>query len=590
MLAIIMVCTLMPVFTATAEDAPTYAVGDLIEYGTYPQTRVNETEALAAAAETALWCSYNYYFRGESENLENPSWYPYSYNHGDWMQFADFFCGGEKYRAVRFTQYRADQTTSEPVAEYSQQDDNGYYTDTTYYFRYEPLTWRVLDPAEGLIMCVSAIDAQPFHRTCCRKIHLTLFYQYRGEEHIPVCDYTQSSLRDWLNTDFFRTAFTDGQKDNLQVTHRDESTATGDLCNEFSNRVFLLSVAEVTNDAYGFSSDASVADPAKEASPTDYAMAQGYVSSNGWWLRSSEKRFDFNSVRNVFDGKPDKIDIDRAPLGGVRPVCRLSALMNDAAISDTLYSAAHEHMPDETVYENETEPTCTEIGTRDEVVYCVYCNYEFSRTQTSIPALGHKFTNYQEVAPTCTLNGHTAYIFCTRCGSYDSAPPEILPALGHSFTSVITTAPTCTEAGERTYTCERCPEIYTEEEPALGHGSMGYDVSSAPSTCTVRGYSMTVCIACGEIVDSQTYDIDPKNHRWGEWEVVLQATEEEEGLMRRTCLNDPEHVEERIIPRYEEDENGNPTQKIQEFIEHIESYIKGVIDWILRLFNFFGKK
>ena len=60
--------------------------------------------------------------------------------------------------------------------------------------------------------------------------------------------------------------------------------------------------------------------------------------------------------------------------------------------------------------------------------------------------------------------------------------------------------------------------------------------------------------------------------------------------MRRVCENDPAHVEERVIPMYEEDENGNPTQKIQEFIERIETYVKGVIDWILRLFNFFGKR
>ena len=150
--------------------------------------------------------------------------------------------------------------------------------------------------------------------------------------------------------------------------------------------------------------------------------------------------------------------------------------------------------------------------------------------------------------------------------------------------------PTCTAPGQIEYHCSICDNAVYEEIPALGHGSQGYNVTSAPSTCTVRGYKMTVCIACGEVTAYDVYDIDPNNHRWGEWEVIRQATETEEGLMRRVCENDPAHVEERVIPMYEEDENGNPTQKIQEFIERIETYVKGVIDWILRLFNFFGKR
>ena len=38
-------------------------------------------------------------------------------------------------------------------------------------------------------------------------------------------------------------------------------------------------------------------------------------------------------------------------------------------------------------------------------------------------------------------------------------------------------------------------------------------------------------------------------HDWGEWEVVNPATETEEGLERRYCKRDPEHFEERAIPK-----------------------------------------
>ncbi len=239
-----------------------------------------------------------------------------------------------------------------------------------------------------------------------------------------------------------------------------------------------------------------------------------------------------------------------------------------------------EHVPGEPVTENEVPATCTEPGSRDEVVTCVYCDYEFSRTQVTVPALGHDFFDIPAVAPTCTENGHTAYRMCARCAIWDPMP-EILyatghshgapvreneipagcltmgeydtviyctdcgaeisrehvyePALGHSFTSEITTPPTCTEPGVRTWTCIRCPESYTEAEPAPGHGTQGYNVSSAPSTCIVRGYSMTVCLACGEITAYETYGLDPDNHNWGEWTVITPATYLTEGLEQRTC-------------------------------------------------------
>ena len=47
--------------TAAAEETPAYAVGDHIQFGTYPQTQVEETEDLAAAAAAATWKSYGYY-------------------------------------------------------------------------------------------------------------------------------------------------------------------------------------------------------------------------------------------------------------------------------------------------------------------------------------------------------------------------------------------------------------------------------------------------------------------------------------------------------------------------------------------------
>ena len=43
------------------------------------------------------------------------------------------------------------------------QYNNNYYNETNYWFKFEPLQWRVLDASEGLVVSVKSIDAQPFN-------------------------------------------------------------------------------------------------------------------------------------------------------------------------------------------------------------------------------------------------------------------------------------------------------------------------------------------------------------------------------------------------------------------------------------------
>ncbi len=134
----------------------TYAVGDTIQYGTYPQSKVEETTALKNAADSAQWKSYGYYTgTGNYDGEMTPS---------DYMKFADFFVDSVKYRAVRIDKYRPFHTQGIPqtVKGNSSQFDNGYYCNTTYYFKYEPIIWRVGIPSLGYIQCIDIIDSQAF--------------------------------------------------------------------------------------------------------------------------------------------------------------------------------------------------------------------------------------------------------------------------------------------------------------------------------------------------------------------------------------------------------------------------------------------
>ena len=110
------------------------------------------------------------------------------------------------------------------------------------------------------------------------------------------------------------------------------------------------------------------------------------------------------------------------------------------------------------------------------------------------------------------------------------------------------------------------------------------------ATCTAAGsYDEVVyCTGCGYEFSRETKTVDAIGHTWGEWEVIQQATTEETGLMRRVCQNDPSHVEERVIPKLELDENNEPTSAIQAFIDSITSFFRGIIDWFLRLFKWLG--
>ena len=73
-----------------------------------------------------------------------------------------------------------------------------------------------------------------------------------------------------------------------------------------------------------------------------------------------------------------------------------------------------------------------------------------------------------------------------------------------------------------------------------------YDKVVTDPTCTEKGYTTYTCKKCG---DSYTGDYtEPLGHEFGEWETVQEATEDEAGLEKRTCVRCDEE-ETREIPR-----------------------------------------
>ena len=160
---------------------------------------------------------------------------------------------------------------------------------TVYYFKVEPIRWRILseENGEAFILCDSIIVNHVFDGN----------YSENDSNN-----YAESKIRAWLNSTFYETAFTSLQQSIILTTEVDNSLASaGDtsnpyVCENTLDKLFLLSYAEATNNSYGFSySKFYPYDSTKKMLTSDYSRAMGaYISTSSdfygigyWWLRSS---------------------------------------------------------------------------------------------------------------------------------------------------------------------------------------------------------------------------------------------------------------------------------------------------------------
>lgn len=342
LLAVLMLLTVAPLGVISfAEEVDNYEVGDHIQFGNYPQSEVKDEETLALLNKTEPdWKSYNYYSGNSSSGSMVSS---------DYMKYSDVTVDGLKYRAVCFTKYRPWNTRDEYAdAEYYQdeggeypnnsyQDENGYYMNTVYWFKFEPITWRVLDPYTGLVMSENILDSQAYNN-----------YIVAGdgnfygdpEKTYFASDYAESSIRDWLNNDFYNTAFTSSQKNNIETTHLTTKSTDNNTTYDSpdtDDKMFLLTYADTLKTSYGFSSKVNVG-AARKTVGSDYAKAQGlYVdvtadNCSPWLLRSHRGSYSYDRVTSG-GFVTYKHDVDHTD-DGIRPAFRLNKLESDISTAD----------------------------------------------------------------------------------------------------------------------------------------------------------------------------------------------------------------------------------------------------------------
>lgn len=141
----------------------------------------------------------------------------------------------------------------------------------------EPIKWRVLsvNGNDAFLLADQNLDLQPYH---------TEYEKITWEDSI---------LRRWLNTIFMWNAFTKDEQNAVietKITNDDNPYYGTEGGNETTDKVFLLSIAEVCNTAYGFNASYFTESQTRESSNTAYISSNEWMWATGesdrWWLRS----------------------------------------------------------------------------------------------------------------------------------------------------------------------------------------------------------------------------------------------------------------------------------------------------------------
>lgn len=173
--------------------------------------------------------------------------------------------------------------------------DNEYFGKNDFrYFKWESIRWRVLqnDGKTLFVMADKGLDSRAFN----------VGYDWS-------ITWENCTLRTWLNNDFYNMAFDDEEQKIIVL--QDVSNAPDPINghrnsgNDTKDKIYLLSITEVTNQTYGFCENLenterklSMDSKSRMMKTSDYAHAMGawictddrkYKGNCKWWLRTSCK-------------------------------------------------------------------------------------------------------------------------------------------------------------------------------------------------------------------------------------------------------------------------------------------------------------
>ena len=317
--------------------------GDYIYFGYWPQTCEKDETVIAKLNEMA----------GKPplpRDKENPyNWESHEGTTYMWQKIVIY--NGTKYLGVQMNDYRASGVYS--LRSYIMK--NGYFTLEVYWFKYEPIKWKILTTSGNSAFIMSDIALDSFSMQPDRKEENRdgLYASYNNSTGVPDGTYANnweySFIRGWLNKTFYNEVFNNLQKEIIKTMKLDNSARSSnpndypkyygygekagknkfaDQCKDTDDKIFLLSLRDITTTAYGFNKDVKAEDPARNLQATDFAKLHGAPMNTNdkkyvtWYTRSpSPANGNQGYATFVLDrhakGVIDSIDL--VPDGGVVP-------------------------------------------------------------------------------------------------------------------------------------------------------------------------------------------------------------------------------------------------------------------------------
>ena len=296
-----------------------HCIGDIITIGSYPKTLVTDSNLLSKLNSVEFeWKSYHYYSGNGTistvstsvANQGNLTKY-LSMSESDYMKYSDVKLDGEMYRAVYFDSYRPVKTYYESIDSKTNQINNKYLKNKIYWFKYEPLHWKIFDNQKNLAICEDVIDSQ-----CYQNEILNVSSHGIVRPSVTFANkYLDSSLDNYLSDEFYNSAFSVDEKKYILSQSINSSSSTS-TTPEYAKVTVLNTTytTNLTNASVDFSSF-----------PTDYAKSQGvFVNNNysNWWIRNDKEGYYAKLQYYDYNGKlvtADDTDVTNTGIG-IRPV------------------------------------------------------------------------------------------------------------------------------------------------------------------------------------------------------------------------------------------------------------------------------
>ena len=275
----------------------------------------------------------------------------------------------------------------------------------------------------------------------------------------------------------------------------------------------------------------------------------------------------------------------------ITAMTRSETLTTTATFTVTSAECPHDWSDWETI----TPATCIAYGTKTRT--CSICNdvqtvdtdaYDYSNHVGPTATRGAQ-------APTCTTNGKEADTYCTACNQTITEGAVISAGADyHNWSDwTITTEATCIAEGEETRTCSTCSSVDSRAIAINSNNHVNTVVrDQASATCKSAGYTGdTYCTDCQTKL-STGETIPQKEHSYGEYTVVTEATCTAEGKKTRTCAGCGDVQEASIAAlghEYGSDgicvRCGAEEEKQESFFAKILAFFQKIIDFFKKLFG-----